>query len=133
MGALARVRPQRAERGRVFLIAQPTIAKNGRLPDLTPLADYGDVTVLVEGGEYPSFRPGETWQRVAARLQDFDAEADYLAWAGGDTLAAVMAGAALVALGHRTFRWLRFDRAHTRDGGRDNNSGAYVPVEIQLL
>lgn len=120
-------------RGRVFLIAQPTIAKSGALPDLTPLADYGDVTVVVEAGEYPSFKPGEAWRRVAARLKDFDSDNDYLAWAGGDTLSAVMAGAALTQLGHRAFKWLRFERGIAPGGGRDNMRGKYTPVEIQLL
>jgi hypothetical protein len=117
----------------VFLIAQPTIAKNGQLPDLTPLAEFGDVTVVVEAGEYPSFKPGETWDRVAARLADFDAELDYVTWAGGDTLAAVMVGAALAQRGHRMFRWLRFERRNLPNGGRDNSRGHYNPVEVQLL
>lgn len=120
-------------RPRVFLIAQPTIAKNGSLPDLTPLADYGDVTVVVEAGEYPSFRPSESWRRVVSRLQDYDAENDFLAWAGGDTLSAVMIGAALAAQGHRSFRWLRFERGRLANGERDNMRGKYTPVEVQLL
>ena len=114
---------------RVFLIAQPTIAKNGHLPDLTPLADYGEVTLVVEVGERPD------------RLKDFDAETDYLVWAGGDTLSAVMAGAILTQLGHRFFRWLRFERGRRKGvaeaGGqarveRDDNRGWYTPVEVML-
>ena len=126
---------------RVFLIAQPTIAKNGHLPDLTPLADYGEVTLVVEVGERPAFKPGEVFNLAKDRLKDFDAETDYLVWAGGDTLSAVMAGAILTQLGHRFFRWLRFERGRRKGvaeaGGqarveRDDNRGWYTPVEVML-
>lgn len=119
---------------RVFLIAQPTIPKNGRLPDLTPLAEYGDIKVVIDGGEYPSFKPGKAWERISDRLKDFDAERDYVAWAGGDTLSAVMVGSALTQMGHRFFRWLRFERAvdpQTKE--RIDHTGKYTPVEISLL
>ena|SRR5690242_10862319 len=119
---------------RVFLIAQPTIPKNGQLPDLTPLADFGDIKVVIEAGDYPSFKPGEAWKRVNDRLRDFDAEQDYLVWAGGDTLSSVMAGAALTQMGHRRFRWLRFERGVVKSTGeRDNLRGKYSVVEISLL
>lgn len=121
------------KKGRVFLIAQPTIPKDGKLPDLTPLAEWGEITVLVEAGQYPSFKPAEAWQRVLSRLENFDAENDFLCWAGGDTLAAVLCGSALRHLGHRAFRWLRFERARKEGGGRDNFTGSYTPVDIQLL
>lgn len=125
---------------RVFLIAQPTIAKSGHLPDLTPLADYGEVTLVTEVGENPSFKPGEVFQRAVDRLKDFDAENDYLVWAGGDTLSAVMAGAILMQHGHRFFRWLRFERGRRKGVAeqgkqrveRDDNRGWYTPVEVML-
>lgn len=119
---------------RVFLIAQPTIPKDGKLPDLTPLAEYGDIKVIIDGGEYPSFKPGAAWIRVSERLADFDAEHDYVAWAGGDTLSAVMVGSVLTQLGHRMFRWLRFERAvDPTTKRRVNNTGKYTPVEVTLL
>lgn len=122
------------QNNRVFLIAQPSIPKNGRFPDLAPLAEYGDIKVVIEIGDYPAFKPGEAWQRVARRLQDFDAERDYLAWAGGDTLSALMAGAALTQMGHRRFRWLRFERGVNKETGeRDPSTGKYTPVDVQLL
>ena len=117
--------------GRVFLIAQPSVARNGHLPDLSPLSEYGEVITVMDG-ENASFRPGDAFTKALGRLADFDAEADYLVWAGGDTLSAVMAGSVLTQLGHRRFRWLRFERGHRRNGVRDNEHGHYSVVEVTL-
>jgi hypothetical protein len=119
------------KRPTVFLIAQPTVSKNGRLPDLTPLAHYGDVRTIIEGGDYPSFRPDRAVAKIADRLQTFDPDNDFLAWAGGDTLAAVLVGAAIAKNGITTFQWLRFERARDRETGeRDNFRGEYTPVRV---
>lgn len=125
--------PYPAFASRVFLIAQPSVKKDGELPDLKPLAAFGDITVVIETGEAPAFRPGEAYEKVKDRLQDFDAENDFLAWAGGDTLSAVMAGAALVAMGHRRFNWLRWERKRLPDGKRSQHTGQYTPVEVMLF
>jgi hypothetical protein len=117
----------------VFLIAQPTVPKDGKMPNLEPLAEFGDVKVLVEAGDYPSFRPDLALEKISERLANFDAENDYLAWAGGDTLAALITGMVLAERGHRYVRWLRFERARTEGGGRDNNNGKYTPIDVLVL
>jgi hypothetical protein len=117
----------------VFLIAQPSVARDGKMPNLEPLAEYGDVKVLVEAGDYPSFRPDTALAKITERLSDFDAEHDYLAWAGGDTLAAVITGMVLSTMGHKYVRWLRFERGRTEDGKRDGNNGKYTPIDVLVL
>src|SRR4051812_33365204 len=111
---------------RVFLIATPTVSKKGEFPKLEPLSEFGDIKIVVENGDYPSFKPEKIFKKVVDRLKDFDAEKDYLAWAGGDTLAAFMAGFALAQMGHHSFRWLRFERGVDRaTGKRTNENGKY--------
>lgn len=118
---------------KVYLIAQPTVPKSGKLPDLTPLSDYGDIVVVIEAGDYPSFKPGDAWNRILRRMCNFDAENDYIVWAGGDTLSSVLVGQALSRMGHRAFRWLRFERARKPNGDRDPSRGNYTVIDVQCL
>lgn len=121
-------------RPKVFLIAQPTVPKSGRLPDISPLAEHGDITVLIEAGDYPTFHPEECWKKIKSRLEKFNPDIDYLAWAGGDTLSAVMVGAVLVQMGHYSVQWLRFDRGYTPDKtDRVRTTGNYVPMMVHFF
>lgn len=118
----------------VYLIAQPTIPRRGKLPDLTPLYEHGEVQVLIQSGEYPTFNPEQCYEHIKARLADFDPETDFLVWAGGDTLAAVITGVVLADMGFGWFRWLRHER------GRDpvdpkirTDAGSnYQPVMVDI-
>ncbi len=122
------------QNSRVFLIATPSVSSKGDFPKLEPLAEFGDIKVVVENGDYPSFKPAEIYKKVVDRLKMYDAENDYLVWAGGDTLAAFMAGSALAQMGHRSFRWLRFERGIDRETGRRTNErGKYTPIDIALF
>jgi hypothetical protein len=126
----------RPTHGTVYLIAQPTISRHGRqlLQNPAPLTRYGDLKVLVLSGEFPSFNPERVLSLIRERLAKFDPTTDYLVWAGGDTLAAVLAGVALTQLGHTRVQWLRFDRG--RDPAdpdtRTDHDGRYIPVDIPL-
>lgn len=118
----------------VYLIAQPTVSGTGDFPKLKPLAEYGNIRVIVEAGDYPAFTPGKIFEKVKDRLKDFDAENDYIAFAGGDTLAALMVGSALAQFGHHSFRWLRFERGRDpkNPSRRTDEGGTYTPVDVML-
>jgi len=117
--------------GYVYLIAQPTVSGTGDFPKLKPLAEFGTIKVVVEAGDYPSFKPGPIFEKLVERLKDFDAENDYVAWAGGDTLSAVMVGSALAQMGHHSYRWLRFERGRDpQTKKRTDEGGSYTPVEV---
>lgn len=121
---------------RVFLICQPSIRKDGSMPDLKPLAEHGEVILLVHAGDRPTFSPSETkvlQSRIIEKLRDFDPNQDFLVWAGGDTLCAVMTGVALERLEFNRVRWLRYDRGRDPATGRRTDANArYVPVEYPL-
>lgn len=120
---------------RVFLIAQPTIARGGHMPDLRPLAEHGSIRVLVSAGDRPTFRPRQTFEFIARRLREheYDPDTDMLAWAGGDTLAAVLTGVALADLGVEEFTWLRYERGRDpRTGERVDKGSRYEPIRVAL-
>jgi hypothetical protein len=118
----------------VYLVQEPSVPKHsGRTLDLMPLTWWGQVRVLMEKTQKASFRPAPSFEQIGERLRIFDPERDYIAVAGGDTLAVLMVGAALAQLGHRYFHYLRFERTTLPDGSRDPASGVYVPIRVPLV
>ena len=119
-------------RPRVFLLAQPSISRRGELPDLRPLGEHGDVTVIVTGDMNPMRYPGKTADAIEDKLADFDPEIDYLAAAGGATLAALVIGLVLGQMGIESFQWLSFQRGTDAEGRRVNEGGYYRPVRLNF-
>lgn len=117
----------------VYLVQEPTIPKaTGRTLDTTPLLWWGKVRILMERTQVASFRPSQAFVQINERLKDFNPDKDYIAVAGGDSLAVIMVGAVLAKHGHSYFKWLRFERSKLPDGSRDPSSGAYVPIYVPL-
>lgn len=116
---------------RVFLIAQPTVKRNGELPDLTPLHEHGDIIILIETGVYPSNNPTAALDLIEKRLESFDYEKDSIAWAGGDTLSAVLTGVILWSMEIPYFHYLRFDRDRDDEGNR-LFTGHYTKIRVDL-
>jgi hypothetical protein len=116
----------------VYLIAQPTVKRGGELPDLTPLAQYGDVKVLINSGEYPALHPERCRDLIEKRLETFNQDRDFIAWAGGDTLAAVFTGIVLERMGLDRIKWLKFQRGWDNDGERDPKKSFYREVVVPL-
>jgi hypothetical protein len=118
----------------VFVIAEPSIpkVKTGRVIDLAPLQEYStDVRFLVMRGQFPTFQEDGLYTQIKNSLEgNFFPMRDYIVWAGGDALAAVMSGMAIGSLGIERFRWLRHERSKLPDGTRDASRGRYVPIWI---
>ena len=122
---------------RVYLICQPTLDRHtgDAAADKTQLlARWGEVVVLAYPGEYTGARrPDYLLDKITARLKDFDPEQDFVAWAGGDSLSALLVGVVLADAGFDRFRWLRYERP--RDPVRNvrtEENAQYVPVTIPL-
>lgn len=125
----------------VYLIAQPTKKRvhpkapreAGRVLNLEPLNVYGRIVFLLEEDDYPTFDPVGCFHLIKQRLHGFDPKVDYVAWAGGDTLGAVMAGIIFAHLGIRSIKWLRYERPKDPVTGlRTDNGARYVPVLITV-
>lgn len=117
----------------VYLVQEPTIPKHtGRTLDTTPLLWWGRVRILMERTQVASFRPAQAYLQIRERLKVFNREIDYVAVAGGDTLAVILVGSVLSQLGHSYFYYLRFERSRLPDGTRDPAAGAYVPIYVPL-
>lgn len=118
----------------VFLIAQPTISRRKLPLNLGPLYEHGEVQVVLPMSDKPSFSPAKCYDVMAERLARFNPETDFLVWAGGDTLSAVMVGMILVNQEEPVWRftWLRYERFRKDDGTRTDEGAKYVPVVIDL-
>lgn len=125
----------------VYLIMQPTVKRNGELPNLETLKEYGPVQVLVLAGEYPTKDPQRCLDLIRHRLRNFKAETDYLVWVGGDTLAAVLTGVVLADMSYAQehdiavfdeITWLRYHRPRDPEGNRTDKGARYFPVKAPM-
>ena len=122
---------------RVFLICEPSVKKartaGGALPNITPLFEHGPVTVLLSSADpRPVNSPDRALRLLEQRLDAFDPDHDLLAWAGGDTITALLTGVALERRGVNAVTWLRYDRAIAPDGSRTDDGARYAPVRVTL-
>ena len=123
---------------RVFLICEPSVKKartvGGGLPNITPLFEHGNVTVLLTSADpRPINHPEQALQLIDQRLDTYHPDHDLLAWAGGDTIAALLTGVALERRGVNAVTWLRYDRAIAPDGSRTDDGARYTPVRVTLF
>jgi hypothetical protein len=122
----------------VYLSAQPSVSRDGTLPRLEPLAEWGRLRVLINPGEDPRYNPTKALNLIRKRLADFNPKTDFLVWVGGDTLAAMLVGIVLSDMsvneqaGFAAFKWLRWDRGRTGRGERTDAGGRYVPITVEL-
>lgn len=118
----------------VYLIAQPTVSRRKAPINLKPLYEHGEVQVVLPMSDSPTFNPVTCYEVMEERLSRYDPDVDYLVWAGGDTLSAVMAGMILVNQEEPIWRfiWLRYERHRNEDGSRTDTGAKYVPVVIDL-
>lgn len=116
----------------VYMISATAIRTDGSGPNYVLIAQFGNIKYLVENGEYPVFND-TIRDKILNRLKDFNYEADYIVWGGGDPLSALLVGNCLAEIGVPSIRWLRLDRKYdARTGQRSPWFGNYTPVTIHL-
>jgi hypothetical protein len=116
----------------VYLIAQPTVSRTKQPIDLSGLYEHGDVQVLCPLGDSPTHRPRECMAVMESRFEPFDPDVDFLVWAGGDTMSAVLVGMLLAERDIYEFTYLRYERKRLDDGSRTDVGAKYVPIEISV-
>ena len=99
--------------------------------DVGPAAVYGDILFVLSPGDRTCANPELSLEKLRRGLQHFRPAEDFIVWAGGDPLSAIITGAVMLEMGVTKFRFLRFEKnRHTRPG--EPVSGFYSPVEINL-
>lgn len=111
-----------------YLITPPTVSRQGQMPDLSGLAEHGEVVTLVGLGDNPLFRPRKCVELIRRRLAGFNVDRDFFVTAGGGMLAAVLVGWVLRDRGISRFRWLSYQR---RPEG-DRPAGVYRALWMDL-
>lgn len=118
---------------RTFLTSISPAKHDGTGPDYRVLSKFGQIIPLTESHDHIVNNTERIAGQIRERLTEFDPQVDYLTWAGGDPLAALLVGAELNRRGVERLQWLRFDRMVDPDTGRRMTwKGNYVPVPIIL-
>lgn len=72
------------------------------------LSSYGEVRSIFRARESASRDPEAALSRIYETLAPRVRAGDYVAWMGGDTLIAILAGSVLEQLGVEHWNWLRY-------------------------
>ena len=89
----------------VWLLSAPVPSPNFS-PEIFTL--YGPVRSIFRPREPACHNPEAAFARLYAAFKDDFKNGDYVAWVGGDTLIAILAGAALITAGVNEWTWLRY-------------------------
>lgn len=108
---------------KVFFIQEPS-----ERVDVSHAETYGEVCHLFPKNERPSYTPAPSYRKLQRLCAEISPE-DYVAWAGGDPLAAVIGGMVLGEQGFSEFNFLRWERVKDTDGNRLNR-GFYAPTKL---
>lgn len=112
---------------RVFVI------QNTRYPaDVSPAKIYGEVEYVLGTGDRTSSNPDLSAKKLFAALESFDADKDFILWAGGDPLSCMLTGSVLCELGILRYKYLRFEKDRSRPAPGEPVTGFYVPVLVDL-
>jgi len=109
------------------------VRADGSGPDYAALSKFGQIVTLTESSDNVVNDSPFISKQIRERLIGYDPRIDYMVWAGGDPLAAVLVGAILGKMGFNHIKWLRFDRLINPETGRRMTwKGNYMPVQITL-
>lgn len=116
---------------RVFVINQPTARPGGFAYDVSPAKQYGEILFLFRADQpAPSADPHWATRHAYRVLADFGDE-DFLVWAGGDPLGAVLASAVASDINDGKVKYLKWERDRARSGER-TGGGYYVPLVLDI-
>lgn len=111
----------------VYLIQEPTSDK-----DLSSAAKYGKIVPLIGSDERPSTNIQFTINKLISILQNFNAEEDYICFAGGDPVIPMLIGVVMERLNFDEFNYLVWNRSRNIDGCR-TGAGFYVPKKMTIF
>lgn len=98
--------------------------------DYTSCAGYGEMVTILGTLDNPSVDPKMCVDKVYNVLQTAQ-PGDFVLWAGGDPMSALIAGLVIGELGLTGLKWLRWDKRTDGNGTRTRH-GYYTPVEFSI-
>lgn len=99
--------------------------------DVSPAGVYGEIQFILSAGDRTCSNPELSMDKLRRALKDFNPHQDFIVWAGGDPLSAIIVGMVMHDLGINKFRFLRYEKnRNTRPG--QPPTGFYSPVEVRL-
>lgn len=99
--------------------------------DVSPASVYGEIMFVLSAGDRTCSNPELSAEKLFDALEEFNPREDFIVWAGGDPLSAIMTGMVMERLGISKFRFLRFEKSRTTKVGQPA-TGFYSPVEVRL-
>ncbi len=99
--------------------------------DVSPAAVYGEIRFVLSAGDRTCANPELSIDKLRRALRDFDAHRDFIVWAGGDPLSAIVTGMVLHELGIKKYRYLRYEKNRNTKPG-ETAVGFYSPIEVRL-
>lgn len=121
----------------VYIINQPRENPRSRFGtsyDVSPAMQYGEIKFVFTEDEFPS--PSADLKRAVEHawnvLADFDAESDYVVWAGGDPISMLIVAPILFDIAQDNVRYLKFERGRGVNGEKIQ-AGYYMPKTVTLF
>ena len=99
--------------------------------DVSAAGVYGEICFVLSAGDRTCANPELSIEKLRRALRDFDPNRDFVVWAGGDPLSAIITGMVFMDLGIPKFRFLRFEKNRNIKHGQPV-TGFYSPVEVFL-
>lgn len=100
--------------------------------DVSPAAVYGDIIFVLSAGDRTCSNPELSSEKLERDLKNFNYKEDFIVWAGGDPLSAIITGMVMVKLGIMKYRFLRFEKTQGTRVSGGAVTGFYSPVEVNL-
>lgn len=112
----------------IFRLQEP-ISRIEQTRDYESCRGYGEMRTILSCRQNPSTEIDLCYRLMIESFSEAQ-EGDFVLWAGGDPMTALIAGIVLSDFDLCTkVKWLRWDRRTDQNGNR-TSFGYYVPVEI---
>lgn len=111
---------------KVYLLQEPTSEK-----DLSSAAKYGAIFPIIDSKEKVAMNIESVFNLIYDALENYDPDADFICFAGGDPLLEFMAGIIISRLGFTEVTHLVWNRERN-GGGYHSGQGYYMPKTIKL-
>lgn len=118
----------------VYVIQQPVPNRTGWMPDFSSAYEYGELDYIFSANEKVYALPMQSLFKVRKFFREkFNPEKDYILWPNiGDPMGCIITSIAIGELNFEYIKCLYWNRKRDSSGNRDNKSGFYFPIKVEL-